>query len=176
MAKHRNSYSSIILHKTNSRKNIIINNLNQEIKQLSVKFPFRLMDNTNVALLPSGHIDNEAFFDNLHLNNEKGSRILANNIKIFLGLKSKREQRQQRPSTNEERRQPKKSYAEIVSRQPRSSTEPFHSIMHKKSSNIHGNIPNQQIDSKLQPVISTEQLIKAMQPIAELFNTFTQNK
>ena len=66
------------------------------------------MDNTNVALLPSRHIDNEDFFDNLHLNNEKGSRILANNIKIFLGLKSKREQIQQRPSTNEERRQPKK--------------------------------------------------------------------
>ena len=169
-------YSSIILHKTNSRKNIIINNLNQEIKQLSIKFPFRFMDNTNVALLPSGHIDNEAFFDNLHLNNEKRSRILANNIKIFLGLKSKREQRQQRPSTNEERRQPKKSYAEIVSRQPRSSTEPFHSIMYQTSSNIHGNIPNQQIDSQLQPVISTEQLIKATQPIAELFNTFTQNK
>ena len=83
-------YSSIILHKTNSRKNIIINNLNQEIKQLSVKFPFRFLDNTNVALLPSGHIDNEAFFDNLHLNNEKGSRILANNIKIFLGLQMKK--------------------------------------------------------------------------------------
>ena len=115
-------YSSIILYKTNSRKYIIINNLNQEIKQLSIKFLFRFMDNTNVALLPSGHIDNEAFFDNLHLNNGKGSRILANNIKIFLGLKSKREQRQQRPSTNEERRQPKKSYAAIVSRNPQSST------------------------------------------------------
>ena len=79
LAKHR-VYSSIILHKTNSTKNIIINDLNQEIKQLSVKFSFRFMDNANVALLPSGHIDNEAFFDNLHLNNEKGSRILANNI------------------------------------------------------------------------------------------------
>ena len=29
------------------------------------------MDCTNVALLPSGQIDNEAFYDNLHLNNEK---------------------------------------------------------------------------------------------------------
>ena len=56
-------YSSIILHKTNSRQNIIINNLKQEIKKLSVKFPFRFMDNANV----------EAFFDNLHLNNKKGS-------------------------------------------------------------------------------------------------------
>ena len=138
------------------------------------------MDNTKVALLPSGHIDNETFFDNLHLmNNEKGSRILTNNIKMFLGLKSKREQRQQRqqrPSTNEERRQPKTSYAEIVSRNPRSSTDPSHSIMYQTSSNIHGNIPNRQIDSQLQPVISTAQLIKAMQPITELFNTFTQNK
>ena len=66
-------YSSIILHETNSRINIIINNLNQEIKLLSFKFPFRFMDNRNVALLPSGHIDNVAFFDNLNLNNEKGS-------------------------------------------------------------------------------------------------------
>ena len=130
------------------------------------------MDNTNVALLPSGHIDNETFFDNLHLNNKKGSRILANNIKIFLGLKSKQEQIQQRPSTNEERRQPKKSYAEIVSRKPRSSTDPSHSIMYQISSNIHENIPNRQIDSQLQPVISTEQLITAMQRITELF----QNK
>ena len=88
------------------------------------------MDNRNVASLPSGHIDNVAFFNNLHLNNEKGSRILANNIKIFLGLKSKREHIQQRPSTNEERRQPKKSHAEIVSRLPRSSTDPSHSIMY----------------------------------------------
>ena len=78
------------------------------------------MDNTNVSLLPSEHTDDQAFVDNSHLNNGKGSRILANSIKIFLGLKSKREQRQQRPSTNEERRQPKKSFAEIVSTNPRS--------------------------------------------------------
>ena len=30
------------------------------------------MDNTNVVILPSGHIDNDAYFGNLHLNNEKG--------------------------------------------------------------------------------------------------------
>ena len=129
-------YSSIILHKNNSRKNIIINNLNQEIKQLSIKFPFRFMDNTNIALLPSAYIDNEAFFDNLHLNIEKGSQILATtNIKIFLGLKSKREQIQQIPSTNEKRRQPKESYAQII--QPQSSTDPSHSIRYQTSSNIH---------------------------------------
>ena len=47
------------------------------------------MDNTNVALLPSGHIDNEAFFDNLHFNNEKGSRILANNTEDISWLEVK---------------------------------------------------------------------------------------
>ena len=73
---------------------------------------------TNVALLPSGHIDNEAFFDNFHLNNEKGSRILANNTKLFLGFKSKREQRQQRLSTSKQRRQPKQLYAETTSTNP----------------------------------------------------------
>ena len=64
-------FSSIILHKTDSRKNAIINRINQEIKHLSNRLSFRFMDNTNVVTLPTGNIDNDAYFDNLHLNNKK---------------------------------------------------------------------------------------------------------
>ena len=47
------------------------------------------MDNTNVVTLASGHIDAEAYFDSLHLTNEKGTKKLANDIKFDLGLKPK---------------------------------------------------------------------------------------
>ena len=148
MAKHRSSllihYSTQIHHSTQNqvKTNIIINNLNQEIKQLSVKFLVRFMVTTSIASLPSGHIDNESFCDNLHLNNEKGSHVLANTVEIFLGLKSKRDQR---PSANQDKKQSKQSYAEITSTNPQSSTDSSCNIVHQASSNIHGNIPIQQI-------------------------------
>ena len=41
--------------------------------------------------IPSGHIDYDAYFDNLHLNKEKGTKKLANNVKIQLELKSRGE-------------------------------------------------------------------------------------
>ena len=84
-------FSSIILHKTDSREKAIINRINQEFKHLSNRLSFRFMDNTNVVTLPTGNIDNDAYFDNLHLNNQKGSRKLANKLKIYLRcLKSTR--------------------------------------------------------------------------------------
>ena len=81
------------------------------------------MDTTSIASLPSGQIDNEAFCDNLHLNNEKVLHVLANTVEIFLGLKSKRDQR---PSANQDRKQSKQSYAEITSTNPQSSTDLIH--------------------------------------------------
>ena len=47
------------------------------------------MDYTNVVTLASGHIDAEAYFDSLHLNNEKGTKKFANNVKFALGLETK---------------------------------------------------------------------------------------
>ena len=40
-------------------------------------------------ILPTGHIDPEAYYKNLHLSNEKRAKKLANNIKFALALKSK---------------------------------------------------------------------------------------
>ena len=79
--------SAIILHKTDSRKNIKINKINDEIKQKAHEWYVKFLDNTNVVTLATGHIDPEAYFDSLHLNNEKGTKKLANNIKFALGLK-----------------------------------------------------------------------------------------
>ena len=83
------------------------------------------MDNTNVVTLPTGNIDNDAYFDNLHLNNKKGSRKLANNLKIYLCLKSPRKTRPQEPKQPTQLQQPQQqgniwkkepfpSYANIV--------------------------------------------------------------
>ena len=81
-------FSGIILHNTNSRKNLIINRINQEIKLLSTTMNFTYLYHTNVTL-SSGLIDEEAYFHNLHLSNSKGIRKLANNLKIALNLKSR---------------------------------------------------------------------------------------
>ena len=64
-------YSSIILNRKDSRKNTLINKINQEVKALSVQLNVKYLDNTNVVTLGSGQID-EAFYDNLHLSNQKG--------------------------------------------------------------------------------------------------------
>ena len=65
-------HSSIILHRKDSRKNTLINKVDQEVKALSAQLNFKYLDNTNVVTLASGHIDDEVFYDNLHLSNQKG--------------------------------------------------------------------------------------------------------
>ena len=83
-------YSGIILHKNDIRKNIKINKVNDKIRQNSDEWTIQFLNSTNVVTLPTGHTDPEAYFDNLHLNNEKGTKEkLANNIKFALGLKTK---------------------------------------------------------------------------------------
>ena len=66
-------FSEIILHKTNSRKNLTTNRINQEMKRLSTTMNFSYLNNTNVVTLSSGLIDEEAYFDNLHFSNQKES-------------------------------------------------------------------------------------------------------
>ena len=82
-------YSGIISHKNDIRKNIKINKINDEIQQKSDEWNIQFLDNTNVVTLPTGHIDPEAYFDNLPLNNKKRTKKLSNNIKFSLGLKTK---------------------------------------------------------------------------------------
>ena len=83
------TYSGIIMHKNDSRKNLIITKINNQIKDKSLDWNIKFLDNTNVVTLASGHIDAEDYFDSLHLNNEKGTKKLANNIKLALGLETK---------------------------------------------------------------------------------------
>ena len=59
----------------------------QETRHLSIEF----LENMNVDTLLSRHIDPDAYFDNLRLNNEKSTTKLANNFKIQLELKSRSE-------------------------------------------------------------------------------------
>ena len=203
-------FSSIILHKTDSRKNAIINRINQEIKHLSNRLSFRFMDNTNVVTLPTGNIDNDAYFDNLHLNNQKGSRKLANNLKIYLCLKSPRKTRPQEPKQPTQLQQPQQqgniwkkepfpSYANIVKSErpmqnntshqiqaqsqynrPWQSSIP-HYVSHPQPQNYQINQPQPQLQQQLPPqnlvknnpaALTTDQLLDAMRPIAELFNFF----
>ena len=48
-------YSSIILHRKDSRKNTLINKINQEVKALSAQLNLKHLNNTNVVTLASGH-------------------------------------------------------------------------------------------------------------------------
>ena len=84
-------FSGIILHRNDSRKNIKINSISTSIKHELQHLNIEFLDNVNVVTLPSGHIDLDAYFGNLQLNNEKGTKKLANNFKIHLELKSRGE-------------------------------------------------------------------------------------
>ena len=53
-------YSGIILHRTDSKKNIKINSINTTIKQERQHLNIEFLDNANVVTLPSGHIDPDA--------------------------------------------------------------------------------------------------------------------
>ena len=70
----------------------MINEINDIIKHRADDLSIEFLNNINVVTLPSGHIDRDAYFDNLHLNNEKGVKKFANNIKLKLRLKSIRNQ------------------------------------------------------------------------------------
>ena len=67
-------FSGIILYRNDGRKNIKINSINTTIKQELQHLNIEFLDNVNVVTLPSSHIDPDAYFDNLHLNNEKGTK------------------------------------------------------------------------------------------------------
>ena len=83
-------------HKTDNRKNRVINEINDMIKHRADDLNIEFLKNINVVTLPSGHIDPDAYFDDLHLTNEKGVERFANNIKLKLGLKSIRNEQPMR--------------------------------------------------------------------------------
>ena len=94
------------------------------------------MDNTNVVTLASGHIDDEAFYDNLHLSNQKGSKKMANNLKVVLGLKSRKQLHNQKRMTS----YPTVSYAEAVQHKqvsPFQGHERWMTSYHQNQENRH---------------------------------------
>ena len=185
-------YSSIILHRKDSRKNTLINKVNQEVKALSAQLKFKYLDNTNVVTLASGHIDDEAFYDNLHLSNQKGSKKMANNLEVVLGLKSRKQPHNQKRMTS----YPTVSYAEAVQHKqvsPFQGHERWMTSYHQNQENRHHvhvqqpqrgiqynaskhegavNNRNQDIHENhtRETPITTETLLTAIRPIAELFN------
>ena len=50
-------------HKTDSRKNSVINEINDIIRHRADDLDIEFLNNINVVTLPSGHIDPDAYFD-----------------------------------------------------------------------------------------------------------------
>ena len=180
-------FSGIILHKINSRKNLILNRINQEIQLLSTTMNFTNLDNTNVVTLSSGLIDEEAYFDNLHLSNNKGIKKLANNLKIILNLKSSSQTRIGQPrhvplpqqqyikhdyKLNQKSRSP--SYAEAVKYHPQPAFQQQHNQFLLKDYATQDKNFIQRKNETSYPVLTTDTLVTAMKPIADLFNQFNQ--
>ena len=70
-------FSGIILHGNDSKKKIQINSINTTVKQEIQHLNIEFLDHSNVVTLPSGHIDPDAYFDNLHRNIEKGTKKIG---------------------------------------------------------------------------------------------------
>ena len=179
-------FSRIILHKTNLRKNLIVNRINQEIKLLSTRMTFTYLDNTSVTL-SSLLIDEEAYFDNLHLSNNKGIRKLRNNLKIILNLKSRSQTRIGEPrhvllpqqqyikydyELNQKSRRP--SYAEAVKYHPQPAFQQQHNQFLLRDHATQDKNFIQKKHKNSYPVLTTDTLITAMKLIADLFNQFNQ--
>ena len=134
-------YANVIVSSIVLRKNAIINRINQEIKHLSNRLLFRFNNNTNVVTFLTGNIDSDAYFDNLH-SNLKGSRKLANDLKIYICLKSTRKTRPQEPKQpkqptqlqqpqqqgNKWNKEPFPSYANIIKPEEPIQNNPSHQI------------------------------------------------
>ena len=148
-------YSGIILHKNDIRKNIKINKVNDEIRQKSDEWNIQFQDNTNVVTLPTGHIDPEAYFDNLHLNNEKGTKKLANNIKFALGLETK-------AFFNKRNHQSHIKQTESIAKTPssdRAHTTPITVETYAKK--VKGNASQDQVSTPIQQPQATSELPSA---------------
>ena len=60
------TYSGIIIHKNDSRKNLIITKIDNQIKEKSLDWNIKFLDNTNVVTLASGYIDTDRWSSNVY--------------------------------------------------------------------------------------------------------------
>lgn len=101
--------SGVIYHRADLAKNDIIDVINDALSKLeNNELGVTFMDNKYITLKRNSEIDQEVFYDNIHLNNEKGIKKLAANIKNHLGLRQPRYRPftyfDQRQSYHQERR------------------------------------------------------------------------
>ena len=77
-----------LTYRKDTKTNELINEINEQSKMTCNHFQNAcFLDNRMVTTKPSGNIDYDAFYDNVHLNNRKGTKKLAANLKRHLGLK-----------------------------------------------------------------------------------------
>lgn len=83
--------SGIIYHKTDFVKNDLIDVVNKEINEVCAQFNnVDVMVNNHITMKRDGNMDYDAFYDNIHLNDNKGIRKLAANLKKALKLNEER--------------------------------------------------------------------------------------
>ena len=82
--------SGVIEHKTDREKNSLISELNRDLRDLCENTTnSSFCDNSRLTRRRDGSLNENVFFDDQHLNNLSGTRILAANFKDALGLRNK---------------------------------------------------------------------------------------
>ena len=80
--------SGIIEHRSDREKNRMIKEVNEELRGLTRDLDnVEFLDNSRLTRRTDGGINDRVYYDDLHLNNQTGTRILAANLKDVLGLR-----------------------------------------------------------------------------------------
>ena len=112
--------SGIISHASDEHKNEVSSKINNNTSQLCMndyQHNSIFVDNSSITTPRDGTIDQNAFYDEVHLNNRTGTKRLVSNLKEHMGLRGKNRwqtvQQQRRQSRRPERRfqQPEESFA-----------------------------------------------------------------
>lgn len=119
----RITLSGIIHRKNDYTCNDRIDCINRASAVICNKENIAFMDNTHITRYRDGTIDEEVFYDHVHLNDSKGLRKLAANLKKHLHL-SKKKTDARNAYTN------RMSY-----RRPQSNNRSYHTYFGRKSSN-----------------------------------------
>jgi len=81
--------SSVMHRKSDTVKNDIIEVINKATQNLCLQTNVKFMNNDHITKRKDGTIDEEVFYDYIHLNDTKGIRKLAANLKRHLNLSSR---------------------------------------------------------------------------------------
>ena len=179
--------SGIIFHKYNNAKNDIIDAVNSVTQMLCKREDsnnVNFMDNDHITTMKDGSIDKEAFYDNLHLNSNKGMRKLAANLKKNLGLQ-RREPRNDRRVTSQSgndfsgRYGPRRNSRRVMPRQAGSGSDYETNFQRFNEDNYRGPRRNQNREKSRQwntagfpaDFPAHQGFWKALKPLAEWIST-----